>query len=229
MRIVNKENIFFDLDHTLWDFEKNSALAFKNILQKHNIDVDADAFIKEYVPINMQYWKLYRDGDINQEKLRYGRLKDTFTLLESDVPDEMLDVLSEDYIANLPLNNHLYEGAFEVLEYLKPKYKLHIITNGFQAVQDIKLKNSNIHHYFETVTNSELAGCKKPNPDIFHYALKIANAEKHSSVMIGDCIEADVQGAIDCGIDAIYFNEFKKETSPSVKQVNHLLELKNLL
>lgn len=229
MRILNKETIFFDLDHTLWDFEKNSALAFKTILQKHNIAVDADAFIKEYVPINMQYWKLYRNGNISQEKLRYGRLKDTFSLLNHEVPNEMLDILSEDYIAHLPLNNHLYDGAVEVLEYLKPKYKLHIITNGFQAVQDIKLKNSNIHHYFDTVTNSELAGCKKPNPDIFHYALKIANAEKHSSVMIGDCIEADVQGAIDCGIDAIYFNEFKKETSPSVKQVNHLLELKNIL
>lgn len=229
MRIVNKETIFFDLDHTLWDFEKNSALAFKTILQNHKIDVDADAFIKEYVPINMQYWKLYRDGNINQEKLRYGRLKDTFTLLGSDVPDEMLDVLSEDYITYLPLNNHLYDGAIEVLEYLKPKYKLHIITNGFHTVQEGKLRNSNIHHYFDTVTNSELAGCKKPHPDIFEYALKVANAEKHSSVMIGDCIEADVQGAIDCGLDAIYFNEFKKQAHPSIKQVNHLLELKNLL
>lgn len=229
MRIVNKENIFFDLDHTLWDFEKNSALAFKTILQKHNIDVDADAFIKEYVPINMQYWKLYRDGNINQEKLRYGRLKDTFTLLGSDVPDEMLDVLSEDYITHLPLNNHLYDGAIEVLEYLKPKYKLHIITNGFHTVQEGKLRNSNIHHYFDTVTNSELAGCKKPHPDIFEYAIKVANAQKYSSIMIGDCIEADVQGAIDCGLDAIYFNEFKKKAHPSIKQVNHLLELKNLL
>lgn len=229
MRIVNKETIFFDLDHTLWDFEKNSALAFKAILQKHNIDVDADAFIKEYVPINMQYWKLYRDGNISQEKLRYGRLKDTFALLEQNVPDEMLDVLSEDYITHLPLNNHLYDGAIEVLEYLKPKYKLHIITNGFHTVQEGKLRNSNIHHYFDTVTNSELAGCKKPHPDIFEYAIKAANAEKHSSVMIGDCIEADVQGAIDCGLDAIYFNEFKKEAHPSIKQVNHLQELKNLL
>lgn len=229
MRIVNKENIFFDLDHTLWDFEKNSALAFKTILQNHKIDVDADAFIKEYVPINMQYWKLYRDGNINQEKLRYGRLKDTFTLLGSDVPDEMLDVLSEDYITHLPLNNHLYDGAVEVLEYLKPKYKLHIITNGFHTVQEGKLRNSNIHHYFDTVTNSELAGCKKPHPDIFEYAIKVANAQKYSSIMIGDCIEADVQGAIDCGLDAIYFNEFKKKTHPSIKQVNHLLELKNLL
>ncbi|OIQ21368.1 MAG: noncanonical pyrimidine nucleotidase, YjjG family [Flavobacterium sp. MedPE-SWcel] len=229
MQLVNKKDVFFDLDHTLWDFEKNSALAFETILRKHNVAVDISEFIKQYVPINLQYWRLYRDAKITQQELRYGRLKDAFDILEFEVDDSTINILSDDYIKYLPTYNHLYDGAIEVLDYLKPKYNLHIITNGFQGVQDGKLQNSNIHHYFDTVTNSELAGCKKPHPAIFEYALNSANAEKHTSVMIGDCIEADVQGAIDFGLEAIYFNEFNKEADASIKQVNHLLDLKNLL
>lgn len=229
MRIAGKKTVFFDLDHTLWDFEKNSALAFETILKKHKVGVDTQAFVKEYVPINMKYWKLYRDGHISQQQLRYGRLKDAFNILQYDMDDVLLELLSEDYIAHLPTFNHLYEGATELLEYLKPKYSLHIITNGFHIVQEGKLKNADIFHYFETVTNSKLAGCKKPHPDIFEYAIKAAGAEKATSIMIGDCIEADVQGAISCGLDAIYFNEFNKEAHPSVVQVQHLSQIKNLL
>jgi YjjG family noncanonical pyrimidine nucleotidase len=229
MRIADKKAVFFDLDHTLWDFEKNSAITFRTIFAKHNIDIDHEKFIGSYVPINNRYWKLYRDGLITQEELRYGRLKEGFDQMGHGIADDMLHTLSTDYITLLPESNHLYDGAIELLEYLKPKYSLHIITNGFHGVQAGKLKNSNIEHYFETITNSEMAGCKKPHAGIFEYALKAANAEKHHSIMIGDCIEADVQGALDYGLDAIYFNEFRKETDPSVKQVHHLLEIKSLL
>lgn len=229
MRIADKKAVFFDLDHTLWDFEKNSAITFRTIFEKHNIEMDHERFIELYVPINERYWKLYRDGHITQEELRYGRLKEAFELVGYEIEDEFLHTLAAEYITLLPESNHLFDGAIEILEYLKPKYSLHIITNGFHGVQAGKLKNSNIEHYFETVTNSEIAGCKKPHAGIFEYALKAANAEKCHSIMIGDCIEADVQGALDCGIDAIYFNEFRKEAHPSVTQIHHLLELKSLL
>ena len=225
----SKKHIFFDLDHTLWDFEKNSALAFEHIFRKHNIAVSHAGFIEVYVPINARYWKLYRDEKITQQELRYGRLKEAFDVLNYDIDDELLQMLAFEYVNLLPHFNHLYEGALEILEYLKPKYSLHIITNGFHEVQAGKLKNSNIEHYFATITNSEMAGCKKPNPTIFEFALKSANADKCSSVMIGDCIEADVQGALNCGLDAIYFNEYRLDTDESIVQVNHLLELKNLL
>lgn len=229
MKITNKKAVFFDLDHTLWDFEKNSALAFEHILTKNNVQVDVAHFISLHVPINANYWKLYRDGLVTQQQLRYGRLKDVFDILEYKVDDVLISKLSEEYVATLPLNNHLYDGALEILEYLKPKYSLHIITNGFHTVQEGKLKNSGLEGYFQTVTNSENAGCKKPHPAIFEYALAAANALKEDSIMIGDCIEADVQGALDCGIDAIFFDEHRAGAHPSIPQVNHLLELKNLL
>ncbi len=127
----------------------------------------------------------------------------------------------------MPQFNHLYDGATEILDYLFPNYNLHIITNGFQNVQFGKLKNSNIEHYFKTVTNSEMAGVKKPNPIIFEYALQKANAEKPKSIMIGDNLEADVEGALNSGLDAIFFNEFNIEVTPSITQINHLLLLKN--
>jgi putative hydrolase of the HAD superfamily len=229
MKIANKKHVFFDLDHTLWDFEKNSALAIESAFTTYNIGVDIPDYIERYVPVNAAWWKLYRDGHVNQQELRYGRFRDVFNAVNYTVTDEMIGLLSAEYIRLLPQNNHLYEGAVEILDYLKTKYSLHIITNGFHEVQAGKLKNSNIDHYFDTVTNSDMAGCKKPNPSIFEFALKLANAEKPSSIMIGDCIEADVQGAIDYGLDAIYFNEFGQDAHPSITQVNRLLDLKNLL
>jgi len=229
MRIENKKAVFFDLDHTLWDFEKNSALAFEMILLKHSIAVDIAEFIKVYVPINAKYWKLFRDDKISQQEMRYARLREPFDVLGYKIADETLQVLSEDYISYLPQYNHLYDGAVEVLDYLKEKYTLHIITNGFNDVQAGKIKNANLEHYFTTITNSDMAGCKKPNPQIFEYALNAANADKETSIMIGDCIEADVQGALDFGIDAIYFNEHRLKAHQSISQINHLLELKNLL
>lgn len=222
-------DIFFDLDHTLWDFEKNSALAFEKVLKKYQIKIELDIFLKYYVPLNLKYWELYRHEKVTQPQLRYGRLKDTFDQLNYEISDELIDLISTEYIHYLPEFNYLFDGTIEVLEYLNDKYCLHIITNGFQEVQAGKMKNSGIDKYFKTITNSEMAGVKKPNPRIFEYALQKANAQKQNSIMIGDCLDADINGALNFGMDAIHFNENKKEIPNHVKQVNHLIELKNHL
>jgi putative hydrolase of the HAD superfamily len=194
-----------------------------------DIEVNMDVFLDFYVPINRQYWERYRKDEITQKQLRFGRLKDTFDLLEFTIDDASVVFLSEQYIHYLPKYNHLFEGTIEILEYLKAKYNLHIITNGFAEIQENKLNNSYITHYFKSITNSEMAGVKKPNPLIFEYALDLAKAKKENSIMIGDCIEADVQGALDAGLDAIFFNENNTKVTENIKQVNHLLELKNYL
>lgn len=224
----NIQHIFFDLDHTLWDFEKNSALAMRRVFDMHQPDIDCDAFLDHYVTINYEYWERYRKDEITQQQLRYGRLKDTFERINADVSDALIERISEDYIRLLPTFNYLFDGTIEILDYLQTKYKLHIITNGFHQVQNHKLTNSNINHYFTTITNSENAGVKKPNPAIFEYALNSAGANKNSSLMIGDCIDADVRGALDCGIDAILFCN-AAVSYPGVKQISHLSELKKYL
>ena len=222
-------DVFFDLDHTLWDFEKNSALAIDAIFKKYGIEINLNQFLEYYVPMNLKYWELYRKEIITQTEMRYGRLKETFDLLDYKIDDEEIVFLSQEYIFYLPQFNHLFDGVIEILDYLKPKYNLHIITNGFHEIQSKKLKNSNITHYFKTITNSEMVGVKKPNPLIFEYALHNANAKKENSIMIGDCMEADVQGALDFGIDAILFSDNKQKQNLKIKQITHLLELKKYL
>ena len=223
-------DVFFDLDHTLWDFEKNSALTFKKILQKNQIPVNPVEFVKQYSPINYRYWDLFRDDKISQNEMRFGRLRDTFEILNLKVEQEILEILADEYIHFLPDNNHVFDGTFELLDYLQPKYNLHIITNGFHDLQNHKMKNSNLSPYFKTITNSESAGVKKPNPIIYEFALRQANANRETSIMIGDCIHADVLGAMNCGIDAILFNEVPQiVANKSIRQVNHLLDLKKYL
>ncbi len=222
-------DIFFDLDHTLWDFDKNSELAFDKIFKENHPKVDTKSFVEIYAPINQACWKLYQVDKISHEELRYKRLKNSFDALNYVISDEEISQMSIDYITFLPENNVLFDGAIEVLDYLNSKYKLHIITNGFAEVQYKKLNNSGISHYFISVTNSEMAGVKKPNPMIFEYALSKANAKKQNSIMIGDCIDADVKGALSFGIEAILFNQSKIEIPSHIKQVNHLIELKKHL
>ncbi len=222
-------DVFFDLDHTLWDFEKNSVLAFEIIFEKHDIVLDFDKFIQFYVPTNIKYWEMFRKDEIDHHTMRYRRLRDSFDYLSYSIDDNKIQLLSDEYIYYLPKNNHLFDEAIPVLDYLSSKYNLHIITNGFAEIQKNKLDNSNITHYFKTITNSEMAGVKKPNPLIFEFALGLANTNKENSIMIGDCIEADVIGALNAGFDAIYFNESKSKTFESIKQINRLIELKQYL
>ncbi len=224
------KHVFFDLDHTLWDFEKNSNLTFEKLFKTHNVELDLQDFLTEYVPINFQYWKLYREEKVSKENLRYGRLKETFDKLSFSVTDDLIHLLSEEYIRVLPSNNHLFDGAIELLEYLHPKYELHIITNGFEEVQNLKLEKSGIEKYFNSIITSESVGVKKPNPRVFKYALDKANAKAENSIMIGDNLEADIIGAIQCGITSIHFNlENLKYADKKYKSVSHLLEIKQYL
>jgi putative hydrolase of the HAD superfamily len=225
----HKKHLFFDLDHTLWDFDKNSAFAFDAIFKERGFAISLQDFLNIYIPRNQHYWKLYQVNQISHDDLRYFRLKDVFDALQFEVSDAIIHQLSEDYINYLPEYNHLFDGAIEILDYLKPNYKLHIITNGFASVQTKKLNNSNIGHYFNTITNSEMAGVKKPHPTIFDFALSLANASKEECLMIGDSYEADIIGAQEAGIEAIFFNEQNVEVDNSVLQINHLLDLKNIL
>ena len=168
------KHIFFDLDHTLWDFEINSNIAFRTIFNNYKLNINTEKFLNYYSIINRKYWKLFREDSITKDELRYRRLKETFETINIVVPDVTINKLSLDYIRELPMNNFLVDGAIELLNYLQPKYKLHIITNGFTEVQHRKIKNSNLSEYFYEIITSERAGAKKPDPKIFKYALEIA-------------------------------------------------------
>ena len=226
---TNITDIFFDLGHTLWDFDKNSQMAFDRIFKTNFGTIKIEDFIEKYIPINQECWKLYQTDQITHQELRYNRLKLSFDALNYAMSDENINQIANDYIEFLTDNNYLFDGAIEVLEYLKPKYRLHIITNGFANVQDKKITNAALGGYFTTITNSESAGVKKPNSIIFDYAVNLAQSSKENSIMIGDDFDADVNGALNAGMDAIFFNIKNVETPKNYKQINHLLELKNYL
>lgn len=222
-------DIFFDLDHTLWDFDANSVLAFGKIFSERHKSIDINQFIEIYAPINQACWKLYQVDKITHEELRYNRLRQSFDALNYVISDEEINKIAHDYIEYLPDNNQLFDGAKEILDYLQPKYNLHIITNGFAEVQGKKISKSGLDGYFKTITNSEMAGVKKPHRNIFEFALSLAKVRKENAIMIGDCIDADVRGAIDFGMEAILFDEKEIHSVEGVRTINHLLELKNIL
>ncbi len=229
MELNNIQHVFFDLDHTLWDFEKNSALAFQDIFEKHAIDLDFTEFQKVYKPINFKYWELYRNNSVSKEALRYGRLKDSFDSLQFETTDATIDLLAEDYIQYLPKNNHLLEDSVEILEYLAERYQLHIITNGFEEVQHKKMAGAGILPFFKTVTTSEEAGVKKPHPEIFAMAMQKSGADSTKSVMIGDNYEADIVGAHRFGLRTIFLDVDSEIQQNQFIQIQKLKQLRNYL
>ena len=222
-------DIFFDLDHTLWDFQKNSALTFDFLLKKYQINIDLNKFLKIYIPINFSYWKLYRDEKITKEFLRYNRLKSSFDKLNLSLSDDVINKIADDYVISLPVNNFLIEDTILVLDYLKRKYRLHIITNGFTEVQNKKIVNSKIKKYFHSIIDSETVGVKKPNIKIFDYALKVSGAKSKNSLMIGDNLEADILGALNAGFHAIHFNNNNEAPHEHCLILNELKSLMECL
>ena len=222
-------DIFFDLDHTLWDFQKNSALTFDFLLKKYQINIDLNKFLNIYIPINFSYWKLYRDEKITKEFLRYNRLKSSFDKLNIRLSDDVINKIADDYVISLPVNNFLIKDTILVLDYLRNKYRLHIITNGFTEVQNKKIVNSKIKKYFYSIIDSETVGVKKPNIKIFDYALKVSGARSKNSLMIGDNLEADILGALNAGFHAIHFNNNNETPHEHCLILNELKSLMECL
>ena len=229
MKHIN--HIFWDLDHTLWDFDRNSDLTFFKILNENTIKVDVSSFLKTYHPINRKYWELYRLNKVSKSHLRFYRLSDTFKELGVEVSDDLVNKLSIDYINHLSDFNYLIPNALTILEKFHLNYNMHIITNGFKEVQRKKLEKSGLSKYFKTITISEDVGFKKPSKEIFLQAVTKANAIIENSVMIGDNFNADIIGAKSIGMKAIYYNfhQTKEKQLNGVLKINDLLELKDIL
>ena len=227
------KHVFFDLDHTLWDFEKNSELELLSIysnygLHQRGISLEKE-FIKVYKQINEEFWEKYRTNKVTKETLRLMRFSRTLEYF--GITDKYLaNDISIDYTENCPKRTILIDGSIELLNYLQSSYTMHIITNGFEEVQSIKLINSKLDSYFDKIITSEAAGEKKPNPAIFNFALDLTGATIDNSIMIGDNLNTDIKGAIEIGMHSIYYNPKNKEHNFSLYgDVSHLLEIKSIL
>ncbi|MEZ4903038.1 MAG: YjjG family noncanonical pyrimidine nucleotidase [Spirosomataceae bacterium] len=228
------KHLFFDLDHTLWDFERNSSECLTEIyhgfeLVNHGVLTLGD-FVRTFLAINTQLWADFDKGRLPHGFIREHRFRLVFEALgiqNLTIGQEM----GEEYLRLLPQKSHLLNGAIDLLDYcVAQNYQLHIVTNGFDSIQASKMQSSGIHHYFENVITNEKAGAKKPEARIFEYALTAANAHPTESLMIGDNWEADIMGALRFGIDAAYYNPQKLafEKTPTYN-IQHLEELKSIL
>ncbi|GAB3911312.1 YjjG family noncanonical pyrimidine nucleotidase [Mucilaginibacter boryungensis] len=226
-------HIFFDLDHTIWDFDKNAEETLHELYGVYQLkDLglhSADLFIETYTRNNHQLWADYHLGKVTKQHLREMRFKKTFLDLGLH-PDVIPVAFEDDYVRICPTKTNLFPDAHETLQYLHGKYPLYLISNGFKESQDTKINTTDIGKYFKGIIISELVGANKPDKAIFQHALDLAGATKQGSLMIGDSLEADVMGALNFGMDAIYFNPLGLEKPADVPmQITRLKELTLLL
>lgn len=227
------QHLFFDLDRTLWDFETNSRNALRQLYDNHKLNQagieDADTFIAVYEEINERMWSAYRLGNINKQQLRAQRFG--AALAHFDYRDEKLsELLDREYIRISPYQKALLPEALETVGYLSERYKLHIITNGFEEVQEIKMRESGLLPYFENLLTSERAMTRKPDPYVFKLACKMADTSPADSLMIGDDLEADIRGARGVNMDQVYFNPPGKAHEEIITyEIRSLSELREFL
>jgi putative hydrolase of the HAD superfamily len=228
------EHILFDLDHTLWDFDKNSSETLHELYDYYSFDklgkFTEEMFVEKFMEVNNELWSLYDKNKIDRIYLRRERFKMVLTRLgvdEHHVPPEIGEV----YLQICPVKPHVVPDAFEILDYLKDNgYKLHVVTNGFDDVQDVKLRSSNLKFYFDHIVTSETAGHKKPNPDFFEYTLSLIGSTRKDCIMIGDNPETDIKGALSIDLDVIFFNPKKLPHDFVVTyEITALKELKDIL
>ncbi len=227
------KHIFFDLDHTLWDYDLNASKALSDLYEMHNLSALAlfrkEEFTDVFFKVNHELWTLYDQNLIQRDDIRERRFVTVFEKLGAKA-EQMPSNLEQEYIALAPTKPHTFDNAHKVLDYLSVNYELHMITNGFKEIQSVKLKNSGLEKYFDIVVTSETTRYRKPDKEIFELAMQRANASVEQSIMIGDNLEADIAGAINANMDHVWFNPSGVKTDVQIQhEIQNLIELKNIL
>ena len=231
--MAHYKHLFFDLDHTLWDFDANAKETLIEIYALFELDAKGvtpfTEFYKQYLYHNEILWDRYHNGLISADELKWKRM--WRTLLDFKIGDEALSKqLSQKFLEILPTKKILFPYTTEILDYLRGKnYVLHLITNGFEKTQWSKLNNSGLGQYFTHVITSEASNSLKPKKEIFEYAVDKANTSIAESIMIGDSLDADIQGAMNAGMDSVFVNHINAVAAINpTYTVYHLKELENI-
>lgn len=227
------QHVFFDLDHTLWDYDRNVRESLSELFQIYALQdlgiSTFDQFFSSFHTVNYQLWDDYNLGKIDKQGLRRERFPRIFTHAGGNAA-AIPAPFEEDFMHRTSSKPHLFPYSKEILDYLKKKYRVHLITNGFNESQAKKMYSSGLNGYFELIVTSETTGHKKPDPRIFYYALEQLQAEPSACLMIGDNPKSDILGAQRASIDQVYFNPEGNETLiPATYEIRHLQELELLL
>ncbi|MFC3415863.1 YjjG family noncanonical pyrimidine nucleotidase [Algoriphagus hitonicola] len=227
------QHLFFDLDHTLWDYDRNvteSLTELYNHYQLIELGIPTfEKFFEAFHAVNFQLWDWYNVGNIDKINLRKERFPRIFTHAGGRAEAIPLE-FEEDFMHRTSSKPHVFPYSKEILGYLKAKYKVHVITNGFNESQAKKMKYSGLDVFFDLVVTSETTGHKKPDPRIFHYAMDQLKTKAQNCLMIGDNPQSDILGAQRAEIDQVYFNpEGKVSDILPTYEIKHLQELETLL
>jgi putative hydrolase of the HAD superfamily len=228
----HKKHLFFDLDHTLWDFDYNSSETLSelwNRFELNRLEIQLEPFLVNFKTINEAMWEKLNIGLIDKDEIRHQRFP---TVLKSfNVVDHTLaNEIASEYINICPTKPHLIDGALDLLNNIKDNYELFIITNGFDEIQDTKLNSGGIKHFFKNIITSGAIGHKKPERQIFDHALEVAGAQLETSLMIGDNPIADIQGAHAIGLEQVFYNPYKLRcpVTPTL-EISSMRELQDCL
>ena len=228
--------LFIDLDDTLYDFTANSLDAYREVYALMDYDRwfrSFEHYYEIYWARNRELWVLYADNKITKDQLNADRYTHPLRVMGVADADAVGARFWEESMKRLPLGAKLMPHAREILEYLKPQYRLYILSNGFAELQARKMQSAGIGDYFDGVVLSEDIGVNKPHREIFEHALRVANVTADRALMIGDNYEVDIKGAKGVGVDQVYYNPTKKDLdqgdlSPTYT-INSLLELKEIV
>lgn len=210
----HKKHLFFDLDHTLWDFELNASECLAELFETFNMatwGITFPQFFQAFSSVNQSLWFQLEQQQITHEHLRTIRFKASLATLDVTISEEQSEQINDRFLELLPYKKGLMANCLEVLENLRGKYQMHILSNGFQEVQMKKMHHSGLTPFFDKIITNELAGARKPDRRIFDFALQNTQSEITEVLMIGDSFEADIKGALNAGWDAIHFHESKAD------------------
>lgn len=231
--LMQYRSVFFDLDHTLWDYETNSRETLQELYDENSLQAAGvpafEGFHQAFREVNTALWELYDTGKIDSTVIRNERFARILSRFEV-VNDSLAQQLSFEYLNRCPAKGHLMPHAREVLTYLAERYSLTVITNGFEETQQVKISASGIQSFFDHVITSQRAGHKKPAREIFEFALNLNGVAPHEAMMVGDNLITDVAGARNASIDCAFFNPDKVPHQENMKfEIHSLNELHSLL
>lgn len=229
----NYTHLFFDLDHTLWDYNRNAGETLEELFIEFQLeeytDYQSEEFIQVFYQVNNSLWEQFHKGKIPKENIRRKR----FYILQEELGIDgfsQWESFQDAFIESCPKKGHLFPGTIKTLDVLKERFQMNLITNGFRDIQSRKIKYSGLTGYFDNTITSEIASSQKPHPDIFHFAFRQSNASPETSLMIGDDQHSDIYGAKEVNMDQVLFNPEKRDVHQTpTYEINKIEQLIDIL
>ena len=207
-------DIFIDFDDTLYDTYGNATIALCETFEAFQLSrffADPQVFYDTYWAANIDLWTRYSKGEITRPFLIVERFRRPLSAGQGlEVTEQLCLEMNDTFLDYCSSKPGVVKGAHELMKYLKGKgYRMHMCSNGFHEVQYKKIAACGLRPYFDTIILSEDAGANKPSPLYFDYAFKMSGACRQSTLMIGDNLQTDIQGAMSAGLDTLLFNKWQ--------------------